>query len=144
MLSRSDLLLLPRRFYQAMIQHARTELPNECCGLLAGVREGQVLRVEAWHPLVNEYASPVEYLSASGSLFKASKEMRERGHDIVAIYHSHPTSDPIPSKKDLERNYYGDCVVHFIIGLQGPEPIVCGWWLTETTFEKAVWKIIEP
>src|SRR6516165_12009710 len=141
MLSSSDHLLLPRPFYQAMIQHARTELPNECCGLLAGVRDGAVLRVEALHPLVNESASPVEYLSASGSLIKAYKEMRQRGHDVVAIYHSHPTSEPVPSKKDLERNFHGDGVVHFIIGLQGAEPIVCGWWLTEATFAGAAWEI---
>jgi proteasome lid subunit RPN8/RPN11 len=128
-----------------MIQHAQTELPNECCGQLAGVRDGAVLRALAWHPLVNKSESPeTEYEGTPDSLIKAHKEMRERGHDIVAIYHSHPTSKPIPSKKDLERNGHGDCVVHFIIGLQGPEPIVRGWWLAETTFAEAAWEIVEP
>src|SRR5262249_26148178 len=126
-----------------MLQHAQTELPNECCGLLAGVRDGDVLRVAAWHPLVNEAASPVEYVSEPRSMFLATKEMRKAGHDIVAIYHSHPTSAPSPSWTDLERRYSPD-VVHFIIGLMKAEPIVRGWWLSETTYEEAAWQIVEP
>lgn len=149
---------MPRQFLDAMIQHARTELPNECCGLLAGARDGDVLRVEARHELVNEAASPTEYFAAK-SMFAATKKMREFSHEIVAIYHSHPTSAPVPSRKDLERNFYGDSVVHFIIGfyrlfylfplgakayVREPTPLVRGWWLTETTFEETVWQVVEP
>jgi [CysO sulfur-carrier protein]-S-L-cysteine hydrolase len=126
-----------------MVEHAQAELPNECCGLLAGVRDGDTLRVEAWHPLVNEAGSPIEY-HAEKSLFQAVKEMREHGHDIVAIYHSHPSSAPVPSKKDMQRNFYGDAVVHFIVGLDGPEPVLRGWWLQEDEFDEAVWEIVEP
>ena len=143
MVSRSEHLLLPRHLYETMLQHARTELPNECCGLLAGVREGDKLRVAAMHPLVNEAASPVEYLSEPRSMFLATKEMRRAGHEILAIYHSHPTSEPIPSRTDLAR-YYSSDVVHFIIGLSGQTPLVHGWWLTEREFAEASWEIVEP
>jgi proteasome lid subunit RPN8/RPN11 len=125
-----------------MLEHAQAELPNECCGILAGVRDGDELIAADRHPLTNEAASPTEYLAAD-SLFAVHKTMRERGQEIVAIYHSHPTSAPIPSKKDLERNFYGDSVVHFIIGLSGAEPELRGWWLEEQTFESADWKILE-
>ncbi len=125
-----------------MVQHARTELPNECCGLLAGVHDSDTLIVQAWYPLVNEAASPIEYRSEPRSMFQAVKAMRPAGQDIVAIYHSHPTSAPIPSKTDMER-FYSPEVVHFIIGMQGPEPLVRGWWLTDSTFEEASWRIVE-
>ena len=141
-MSRSEKLILPRQFLDAMLQHARTELPNECCGVLAGVMDADVLHVKAWYPLANEAASPTEYHAAK-DMFQAVKKMRADGHDIVAIYHSHPTTAPIPSRKDLERNFYGDDVVHFIIGLQEPEPLVRGWWLMETEFAEANWQIIE-
>ncbi len=142
MLSRSEHLLLPRHLHSAMVQHAHSELPNECCGLLAGVREGDVLRVLARHPLVNGAASPVEYLSEPRSMFDAVQAMRKDGHEILAIYHSHPTSAPIPSTTDLARNYSPD-VPNFIIGLSGPDPIVRGWWLTEDAFAEATWEIVE-
>jgi proteasome lid subunit RPN8/RPN11 len=125
-----------------MLEHAQAELPNECCGVLTGVRAGDELIVHDCHPLKNEAASPTEYL-AGESLFAVHKTMRERGHEIVAIYHSHPTSAAIPSKKDLERNYYGDVVVHFIIGLNDATPDVRGWWLGEQSYDSADWKILE-
>ena len=124
-----------------MLQHAHTELPNECCGLLAGVREGEVLRVLAIHPLINEAASPIEYRSEPRSMFEAVREMRKCDHEILAIYHSHPTSEPIPSRTDLAR-YYSSDVVHFIIGLSDTEPLLRAWWLTETAYEEAAWKVV--
>ena len=161
MVSRSDHLLLPRQLYEAMLQHAQAELPNECCGLLAGVRDGETLRALVCHPLVNQAASPIEYLSEPRSIFQATKEMRNQDHEIVAIYHSHPTSAPIPSRTDLARCYSSE-VVHFIIGLEGlhffylfplakkayllagPKPLTRGWWLTETDVEEAAWEIGDP
>ena len=125
-----------------MLQHAQVEWPNECCGLLAGVRAGSVLRVEALHVLVNEAASPIEYQSEPRSMLNAVKAMRPFNHEIVAIYHSHPTSAPIPSRTDLLRNYSPD-VVNLIMGLQGPEPTLRGWWLSEDAFEEAAWEIVE-
>jgi len=125
-----------------MVQHAQSELPNECCGLLAGRRDGDALRVLARHPLVNEAASRVEYLSEPRSMFDAVKAMRIEEHEILAIYHSHPTTEPMPSKTDLARNYSPD-VLNFIISLAGPEPIMRGWWLTEDAFAEAAWEIVE-
>jgi hypothetical protein len=42
----------------------------------------------------------------------------------------------------LAWEYYAD-VVHFIIGLHGPSPLLRGWWLTPPTFEEAAWTIVE-
>lgn len=138
MVSRSEHLLLPRHFYVAMLAHAQSELPNECCGIFAGVREGEALSVLAHFPLINEAGSPTRYYAAP---FAAEKACRAAGHEFLAIYHSHPTSAPIPSATDLERNFYGDSVIHLIVGLNGPEPIVRGWWLAETSFTEAEWRI---
>lgn len=143
MLSRPARLLLPRPIYRAMVEHAQTELPNECCGLLAGERDGEALRALVWYPLVNEAASPIEYRSEPRSMFLADREMRKSNYEVVAIYHSHPTSEPIPSRTDLQRNYSPN-VVNLIIGLNGADPLVRGWWLTENAFEEAAWVIVEP
>ena len=140
-MSRTDHLLLPRQLYDSMIQHAQTEMPNECCGLLAGTIGPNVLRAAKWYPLVNEAASPIEYRSEPHSMFQAIKDMRGPGYEVVAIYHSHPTSPPIPSRTDLARNYSPD-VVNLIIGLNGPEPILRAWWLLEDSFEEAIWEIV--
>lgn len=135
-----------------MVAHARAELPNECCGLVSGqwpVVSGQesaarapLVTAERCYPLVNELASPTDYLSEPKTMFRAVKDMRGRDLEIVAVYHSHPTSDPVPSRKDVERNYLGK-VVHFIISLKGKEPLMRGWWLGEKGFQEADW-VLEP
>jgi proteasome lid subunit RPN8/RPN11 len=145
-------LLLPRTIYEEMIAHARAELPNECCGALAGkvggpssVVSGQlsVAIVERCYPLVNELASPTEFLSEPKSMFHAEKNSRQRGLEILAFYHSHPTSDPVPSRKDMARNYWGTIVMHLIISLKGDEPRMRGWWIGEESYAEAEWELID-
>ena len=125
---------------------AVAELPNECCGLLAGrieaCSEQPTARIVRCYPLVNAAASPREYLSDPRSMFTAVRDMRQHDLDILAVYHSHPTSDPIPSRTDLERNYSPE-VVNFIISLKDGEPRMRGWWLTDTEYQKAEWEWME-
>ncbi len=129
-------LQIPSRLYAEMLEQAVSELPNECCGLLAG-RDGVVTRR---YPLTNDLASPVRYENYP---FAAQKDMRAQGIELLAIYHSHPTSDPIPSRTDLESNFYGAEVVHLIVSLRDGEPVVRGWHLDETTYRPAEWCIAD-
>ncbi len=125
-----------------MIAHAQAELPNECCGILAGtIGTDGIARIERRYSLVNALASPTEYESEPKSLFAAHRDMRAHGVDTVAVYHSHPTSEPVPSKKDVERNYTGT-QFHFIVGLKDAEPDVRGWWLTVEDYREAEWELV--
>lgn len=126
-------LVIPPAIRDAMLAHARAELPNECVGFLAGTA-GVVTQCL---PLVNELRSPTEFLTEPRSLFAAYKAMRAAGTDVLAVYHSHPTSAPVPSKKDVARNTYGPAVAWVIVGLAGDEPEVRAWWLSETGYREA-------
>ncbi len=124
-----------------MLAHARAEFPNECCGLLSGcAATGAVATV---HRLVNKAASPVRYFGEEYSLLAAHRAMWAVGADLLAIYHSHPISDPVPSRSDLANNFHGTEVVHFIVSLKGPEPVVRGWRLGEKEFTEAEWECAE-
>jgi len=142
-----------------MVAHAAAELPNECCGLLAGIREqraesreqraesgeqraGKVGLVVQRYPLVNAAASPVEYLSEPEGMFAAVRDMRRLGIDILAVYHSHPTSAPVPSRTDLKRNYSPE-VMNLIVSLKDDQPLVRGWWLTSEEYREAEWEIVQ-
>ncbi|QEL18985.1 M67 family metallopeptidase [Limnoglobus roseus] len=133
-------LVIPRPVFEEMLSHARADRPNECCGLLAGVVEANVGRVRKLHRLVNELASPVAFRSESRSLFAAMKAMRQAGTDVLAVYHSHPLSDPIPSRHDLAQNY-SERVVNLIVGLVPEPPDVRAWWLNGTGYSAAEWRV---
>jgi [CysO sulfur-carrier protein]-S-L-cysteine hydrolase len=117
-------LVLPPELRQRIIDHALAECPNECVGLLAG--HGDV--VERVSPLINEANSPTHFFAAE-SLFAPMRTMRDAGLDLVAIYHSHPTSPPHPSRRDMEENYYPD-TVHLIVSLLHDEPMMKAWLLS--------------
>jgi [CysO sulfur-carrier protein]-S-L-cysteine hydrolase len=138
-------LLLPRQLYNVMVDQAKAELPNECCGMLAGLwpAQGEPAVAAQIYPLVNAAQSPFEYLSDAHSMFLAEKARREAALEFLAIYHSHPSSAAVPSKKDLERSYSKD-VINFIISLKDDVPVMQGWWLTATEFRPAEWEITEP
>jgi proteasome lid subunit RPN8/RPN11 len=137
-------LFVPKDVYSMMIAQALSEQPNECCGLLAGVREATegVARVQRIYPLVNAAASPVEYLSDARSMFEAMRDMRRLSLDVLAVYHSHPTTAPVPSRKDLERNYSEE-VMNLIVSLMNAPPEVRAWWLTAETYREADWEIAD-
>jgi [CysO sulfur-carrier protein]-S-L-cysteine hydrolase len=140
-------LVLPRQLYDDMIAQARSELPNECCGLLAGRivepanQGGQPLGlIVQRYPLINEAASRTEYLSKPESMFAAERDRRKQGLEFLAVYHSHPTSQPVPSRKDRERNYSTE-MMNLIISLQAPVPLVRAWWLTAESCGEADWEV---
>jgi proteasome lid subunit RPN8/RPN11 len=115
--------------WDEMIRHALAEAPNECCGFLLGTAgvPSRVLRLR------NEAASPREYFADPRDLMAAERTMRETGRELVAIYHSHPTSEAKPSRRDLAENYYED-VPHIIISLVGPTPVLKAFRLAANDF----------
>jgi proteasome lid subunit RPN8/RPN11 len=127
-----------------MLAQAAAESPNECCGILGGspTADGQSLLARSVHPLVNAAASPTAYESEPRSMFDAIRELRRTGLDVVAIYHSHPASPPVPSRTDLALNW-SDRVVNLIISLQTAQPEVRGWWLTALDYCEAGWECVE-
>ena len=97
--------------------------------------------VEVRYALMNRLQSPSSRPTDPKSMFAAKRDWEARGLEVVAVYHSHPSSPPLPSKTDLERNY-SEQVINFIISLAGPTPEVRGWWLRETDYEPAEWEVI--
>jgi [CysO sulfur-carrier protein]-S-L-cysteine hydrolase len=141
-------LRIPANLYSRMVEHAVSEIPNECCGLIAGRRDASVaesseiptfLAVGVF-PLVNEAASPVEFLSEPRSMFEAVREMQRANLDLLAVYHSHPSSEPVPSRKDLDRNYSPE-VQNLIISLKTDPPVTRAWWLDVENYQEARWEL---
>lgn len=126
-----------------MIAQARATLPNECVGWLAGRLVGRAGFVRKRYPFANSLASPREFSADPRQLFQAHKDMRRLGLQLLAIYHSHPTSNPLPSRTDLERNFWGPAVVNFIISLKQPQPRLRGWWLDADSYREAAWDLVE-
>jgi proteasome lid subunit RPN8/RPN11 len=112
------LQLLAHQF-DDIIAHARQAAPHECCGLIGGSTDG---RAQTIYRAKNIAADPlVTYEAAAEDLFAAQRAMRERGEQLLAIYHSHPrATNPEPSPTDVRLAYYPSAV-YLIAGLGNNE-----------------------
>lgn len=104
-----------------ILAHACETDPAECCGLIGGDDK----RARSIYLLRNLASnSKVAYEAAPEDLFAAQRQMRDRGEQLLGIYHSHPRSvEPAPSETDVRLAYYPQAI-HFIIGLAGPTPVM--------------------
>lgn len=112
-----------------LLAYAREADPAECCGLIGGTVAGFVTRIYSLRNIAGD--KNVSYEVAPEDLFAAQRQMRERGEQLLAIYHSHPRSaEPEPSETDVRLAYYPQAV-YFIIGLAGPTPLVRAFRISE-------------
>jgi len=124
-----DWLSIPADVHEAIVSHAREEAPRECCGLLLGAGR-QVVRAVRTR---NALDSTTRFLVDAADHFAVLREARASGLSIIGAYHSHPTSPPVPSGRDLEEAAYD--FVYLIVGLASPAaPDVRAFDLKERNF----------
>jgi proteasome lid subunit RPN8/RPN11 len=133
--------MIPRAIHSAMLAQAAAEAPNECCGLLAGhmAPGGEGYRIVERFPLINALASPTEFESEPRGLLAAHRELRAKNLEILAVYHSHPTSPAKPSKKDRAMSY-SEQVATVIVSLSENE--TRAWWIANNQVTEAQIEIV--
>ena len=110
---------IARDLLDQMIDHARRDAPDECCGVV-GARDGTATRVL---PVKNEAASPLKF-EMGIELFYALEAIDEAGEELGAIYHSHTRTFPYPSQTDINWSGQYPGVEWVIVGLEGGEALV--------------------
>ncbi|MFT3737424.1 MAG: M67 family metallopeptidase [Breznakibacter sp.] len=95
------MLSITQQVLKQIIDHAQSDLPNEACGYLAG-KNGVVTHS---FPLTNIDHSPEHFSFDPAEQFKTVKEARALGLEILANYHSHPSSPARPSEEDIRLAY---------------------------------------
>jgi len=131
------MLTLDSNHCQQIFAYAREAAPSECCGLIGGDGE----RASSLYPMRNVAANAiVAYEAAPEDLFAAQRQMRERGEQLLAIYHSHPrATEPHPSETDVRLAFYPQAI-YFIIGLAGEQPLMRAFKISESD---GAWEEVE-
>jgi proteasome lid subunit RPN8/RPN11 len=111
-------LVLPRAIAAELLAHARAEVPNEACGLLAGSRATGT--ATGFHPARNAEASPLIYTVHPDDLLRIVLAIDDAGEDLVAIFHSHTRSPAVPSATDRRQALYPDAF-YLLASLSEPD-----------------------
>jgi proteasome lid subunit RPN8/RPN11 len=117
---------IPKAIYEELLEHAREDAPNECCGLIGG--EDSVAKTV--YRARNAEASPLRYNLDPQDQFRIMTEMEERGEELAAIYHSHTASPAYPSQTDINLAAYPDAL-YLIVSLAGGEKDLRGFRIVD-------------
>lgn len=108
------MLILKQEDYQKILEHARTGLPNEACGLLGGYtnEDGSQVITDVYL-LCNVDESREHFSMDPKEQFAAIKDIRSKGRELLGNFHSHPESPSRPSEEDIRLAY--DSKIHYLI-----------------------------
>ena len=102
-------LWLPNELRQELARLVEASYPFEACGVMIGRAEAQRVTVDdIFHARnLNVERAHDRFLLDPQDYLAADKAARERGLDVVGIWHSHPDHPARPSITDLEAAWEG-------------------------------------
>ena len=113
-------IMIPTVVADEMLAHARAELPNEACGLLAGrLIPDDGAETHTYFPARNAEASALRYSVHPDDLVRIVFAVDEAGLDLVGIFHTHTRSPAIPSATDRRAAQYPGAF-HVLAALADP------------------------
>ena len=119
-------MVIPVDVRASLVEHARAEAPNEACGLIL-LRDG---RAERYVPGRNAAASPYRFELEFDD--PSAWFLEDEGYEL-AVFHSHLSSPPRPSKTDVENIGLWEGRPYVILSLRTGE--VAAWTIAHDTIE---------
>ena len=118
---------IPTAIFDQMLEHAREEAPNECCGILGG-NDGVASTL---YRATNSEQSPLRYTLDPNDLFRITfREIPDNNEEMLAIYHSHTASPAYPSQTDINLAAYPEAL-YLIVSLAQGEKDLRGYRITD-------------
>ena len=114
-----------------MIEHAREEDPNECCGILVGI-SNSVIKV---HKITNDAKSPYRYVMNPQQQLDVLLDCDKNDLDMIAFYHSHTHSEAYPSDTDVRMALQSGWldIIYILVSLEDKlNPVVKSYSISET------------
>ena len=117
------MILITASQYETIVKYCKSGLPNECCGLLGGVVEGDKKIIKKVYFLTNVDKSPMHFSMEPKEQFAAIKDMRSNNLQLLENFHSHPSSPARMSEED-KRLAFDVNLSYLILSLAKNNPII--------------------
>jgi proteasome lid subunit RPN8/RPN11 len=104
------MVLLEQREFERIKLQSESAYPEECCAILLGRKENEVVWVVRAVPAINVHNEPEHaYEISAQALISAQRHARGEGLEIVGFVHSHPDAAAEPSPEDLKQALWIGC-----------------------------------
>jgi proteasome lid subunit RPN8/RPN11 len=132
------MLRIPENIYNDIIAYAKEGLPLEVCGILGGVD----CSITVNYQMTNTDAMNDHFTMDPREQIDVMKDLRRKGLEMTACYHSHPTGPDHPSAEDVRLSYYPD-VFSVIISMAEPgNPVVKSYAIKDGQVEQVPLDIV--
>ncbi len=137
------MLIIPQTIIDAMFTHGYKQKPLECCGFL-GANDRQV---KVMIPAYNVDQSTMTFAIGPKATEYAYRRIEDAGMEVVAIFHSHTESSPVPSIADVVQANQSIASIDpdfrwIIMGLRDPDkPLIHAYHIGKNDYTETELKI---
>lgn len=137
------MIILKEEQIQDLFAYCREGLPNESCGLLAGIIENGVKTVTQIYYLQNIDHSTDHFSMDVKEQFKVISQIRKNNLQLIGNFHSHPSTPSRPSAEDI-RLAFDPNLSYVIISLQDREnPVINSFNIKGNLADKDQLQVVE-
>ncbi|RAP38848.1 hypothetical protein DID80_01970 [Candidatus Marinamargulisbacteria bacterium SCGC AAA071-K20] len=111
-----------------MVEHLRTELPNEGCGYMSGNND----EVKTLHKMTNIDKSPEHFRFDPKEQFAVVKAARAAKEELTVVYHSHPETPARLSEEDITL-FNDPNMIYIIVSFKSESPEIKGFMVNKPT-----------
>lgn len=132
-------IVIGRELLEEMLKHAEQEMPNEACGVIAGLKKSKGVKkekiVKKIYNCRNIIKSPYRYKMAPEELLAVIQNAEENALEILGFYHSHPFRESFlePSETDKAEAFWEQASYFIVSPLH---KTYASWLLTEKGFKR--------
>lgn len=130
---------LPCSYVDQMVAHARSGLPNEACGIIAG-HDGRPAKL---YLTANAEQSPYRYNIEPRELKRIYDEMDEHGQDVHTVFHSHVATEAYPSPTDVRLAVWFPDAHYVIISLAEEPPSVRSFRIVDAAVTEEPLEVVD-
>lgn len=121
-------LHLAPEYAAQVLDAARARFPEECCGLIEGMRGQEGWTVTAVHETANIAPDRKRhFLIDPQAQIRVLRRLRGTGFDVIGCFHSHPNGHPEPSPTDHEMAVDEDFI--WLLAGGGPQEFTLAAWV---------------
>ena len=129
------MITMSKNDYEIILKHARENLPEEACGLIAGSEDENGRLIEKVYYLTNVDHAEDHFTLDPKEQLSAIKDMRANGLKPLGNWHSHPSSPSRPSQEDIKLAFDSNAS-YMIISFMAENPVLNSYHIEKGQVEK--------
>lgn len=129
------IIRLEYNLYDEIVEYAKEHLPEEACGLIAGLEDEEGRLIKKVYFLENTDHATDHFTLNPKDQMNAIKDMRAQGLKPLGNFHSHPESPSRPSVEDIKLAYDSKAS-YMILSLMAANPVINSFHIENGVYEK--------